>query len=222
MADTGVRITGGRWYYVVTIASMGMLAWVPFLHAAQRLGRNRPRVLAAVYGAVVLTGYVVFGSAPVDGSGTPTGVAADVSLGVILVAIVMACVQQQPLRTAVYGRRAAPPPDAAPIAQVQQARRRREEARRLAERDPLMARELRIGRPDLPSTYDDGGLVDLNAVSAEVLARACDLPESVAQQVVAARDALHGFSEITEAIVYAEVTGSAADVLRDRGIVLPR
>ena len=34
----------------------------------------------------------------------------------------------------------------------------------------MLARELRIGRPDLPRQYDDGGLVDVNNVPVGVLA----------------------------------------------------
>jgi hypothetical protein len=33
-----------------------------------------------------------------------------------------------------------------------------------------MAWELRIGRPDLPRVYDDGGLIDVNHVPPQVLA----------------------------------------------------
>lgn len=45
-----------------------------------------------------------------------------------------------------------PDSNAAAVASVEAARRKREEARGLAQRDPQMARELRIGRPDLPET----------------------------------------------------------------------
>jgi len=38
-------------------------------------------------------------------------------------------------------------------------RQRRQQARQLLANDPGLARELRIGRPDLPRDYDDGGLV---------------------------------------------------------------
>ncbi|GAA4628258.1 hypothetical protein GCM10023196_043850 [Actinoallomurus vinaceus] len=43
------------------------------------------------------------------------------------------------------------------------------QARRAAQ-DPAMAWELRIGRPDLPRRFDDGGLVDVNHVPPQVLA----------------------------------------------------
>jgi hypothetical protein len=50
------------------------------------------------------------------------------------------------------------------------AQRLRTWGRDIAERMPGQARELRIGRPDLPRTISDGGLVDLNAASFHLLA----------------------------------------------------
>ena len=43
-------------------------------------------------------------------------------------------------------------------------------ARRLQQDNPVLAQELKIGRPDLPRGYDDGGLVDVNHVPAAILA----------------------------------------------------
>ena len=63
------------------------------------------------------------------------------------------------------------PPAADPaVAAVLAARARRDEARRIVSRDPAMARELGIGRPDLRRAYDDGGLVDLNNAPAQAIA----------------------------------------------------
>src|SRR5215218_1504302 len=47
---------------------------------------------------------------------------------------------------------------------------RREQARYLVYQHPAARRDLLIGRPDLPRTFDDGGLVDVNAVPESVLA----------------------------------------------------
>lgn len=43
-------------------------------------------------------------------------------------------------------------------------------ARHIVQTNPALARELRIGRPDLPREYDDDGLVDVNCVPGAVLA----------------------------------------------------
>ncbi len=52
-------------------------------------------------------------------------------------------------------------------------RAKRQQALQLFRHHAAMAKELGIGRPDVPGHFDDGGLVDVNAVSEVVLA---DLP----------------------------------------------
>lgn len=84
-----------------------------------------------------------------------------------------------------------------------------------------MAWELRIGRPDLARTYDDGGLVDLNNAPVPVIADACDVGTEVAERIASARASVGGFHSVEEAIVYADVQGGAVDLLRDRALVLP-
>ncbi len=53
--------------------------------------------------------------------------------------------------------------------------RSRQQARELADSNPALARELGIGRPDIPHEYDDGGLVDVNHVPGGVLASSLGL-----------------------------------------------
>ncbi len=65
------------------------------------------------------------------------------------------------------------------------ARRRRLLARKLVAHDPVLAHELRVGRPDLPHSYDDGGLVDLTTAPAEVIAAVCHIEVDVASRVAA-------------------------------------
>jgi hypothetical protein len=50
-------------------------------------------------------------------------------------------------------------------------RKLRDRARQIVSQNPELARELMIGRPDLPRTYDDGGLIDANYAPVEVLVR---------------------------------------------------
>ena len=76
-----------------------------------------------------------------------------------------------------------------PSIAVAQARlRRRLEARRIAAEDPSLARELRIGRPDQPRAYDDGGLIDVNHVSLDVLCAVEGIGPELASEIVETRD----------------------------------
>ena len=83
-----------------------------------------------------------------------------------------------------------------------QARQRRQEARAIAARDLNLARELRIGRPDLPRQFDDGGLVDLNHVPVHVIVQVLGLAEAEAAQVIETRDRIGGFLSAEEVIAH--------------------
>lgn len=71
--------------------------------------------------------------------------------------------------------------------------RRREESRRLVSTNPMLAKELNIGRPDLPSDFDDGGLIDVNYVPIDVFVDSCDLSPELASAIVENRDSIGGF-----------------------------
>ncbi|MFC4588874.1 helix-hairpin-helix domain-containing protein [Sphaerisporangium corydalis] len=89
------------------------------------------------------------------------------------------------IRNRVFDRSETPNDHA--VAYAQHRRELRQQARDLVERDPALARELRIGRPDLPRQYDDGGLVDVNHASAEVIAGLPGMTAELARRVVEAR-----------------------------------
>jgi hypothetical protein len=148
-----------------------------------------------------------------------------------------ACVQLAPLRREVYGLGTTPvqqvgpevvtgqqaPPDVLDpaVAAVHAARARRAEARALVAKDPLMARELGIGRPDLRRAYDDGGLVDLNNAPAPVIAQLCEIDLVIAQNIVDGRNRLGGsFSNVDEVFVVSQLPVSAWDRIRDRAVLV--
>jgi DNA uptake protein ComE-like DNA-binding protein len=93
--------------------------------------------------------------------------------------------------------------------------RRREYARRLLHSDPLLAYELRIGRPDLPRDFDDGGLIDVNHASAGALTRLPEINEQMAAQIVTARESVGGFSSVDDMSVLVGCAPPAFDRLED-------
>ncbi len=98
---------------------------------------------------------------------------------------------------------------------------RRRHARRILEEDPAMGQELRIGRPDQPRSFDDGGLVDINHVPAHVLASALELPADVAERIVAERSLRGGFSSPEELVVFCGVSVDRIALIRDRLVFQP-
>jgi DNA uptake protein ComE-like DNA-binding protein len=92
---------------------------------------------------------------------------------------------------------------------------RRKQARELAEHNPVLARDLKIGRPDRPHDYDDGGLVDVNQVPGDVLTSCLGLKPAESAAVIAARDQLGRFSSPDELSAYAQLPPARVDELRD-------
>lgn len=92
---------------------------------------------------------------------------------------------------------------------------RRKEARELAQKDPVLARDLRIGRPDLARDYDDGGLVDVNRVPAATMVSALELTEDEAAAVDAARAKLGKFTSAEELSAYAQLAPARVDEISD-------
>ncbi len=142
----------GRWYVVVIVCSAGLLAWLPFVHAGRHLGRPVVTGLARRYAAAAVVIGILAAATPRDAHGeiaSGTGDTISTIGGLVAIAtIALASVQQAPLRREVY--RGAPPPaqdqiDPA-LATALEARERRNASRQLAERDPLLARDLKIGR----------------------------------------------------------------------------
>jgi hypothetical protein len=173
---TSNRLRQDGWYFAVTIFSAGFLAAIPFWHAARRLRRGAVRKLALVYTAVGVYLVVLMAVIPPQ---HPDGTSGSETLSTIgglsvLAVVITACVQLRSLRREAYGQQMAAAGDPA-VARALAARTRREEARRLAESDPALARELGIGRPDLRRGYNDGGLIHLNTAPAEVFAYVCGM-----------------------------------------------
>ncbi|WP_067828939.1 ComEA family DNA-binding protein [Actinomadura kijaniata] len=100
--------------------------------------------------------------------------------------------------------------------------RRRAEARHLAHQNPLMARELSIGRTDMPADrrpYDDGGLIDVNMVPANEFTRFGIDPET-ARRIVEIREQAGGFSSAEDLATVADLPPKLLPELIEYGLYL--
>lgn len=220
--SAGQRFTAGGWYFVLTIASAGFLAAVPFWHAASRLGRQEVRKLALVYTAADIYLVVLMALTPprqADGTSSNPTLSTIGALSFVFI-VVVACIQLRSLRRAVYGGGGVVPAHADPVvARALGARARRQETRQLIAREPGLQRELGIGRPDLGRGYDDGGLIDVNTASAEGIARVADIAPREAEALVAGRTARGGsWYDMAELIDSVPLTPSAREQLQDRAV----
>ncbi|WP_240770228.1 helix-hairpin-helix domain-containing protein [Nocardioides sp. GY 10127] len=210
---------------MTTLLSMGVLTIVPFFHAASHLGRPALQKAGVALSSVAFISFVLVGLAPEDAEGTPTGVLSTIGASLILAVLGIACAWLIGLRREVYSRAPDAPsvpaadPNREAVAQVEAQRRKRAEARLLAQRDPAMARELGVGDPGR-SGYDDGGLVDLNVVSAADLVTRCGLSAEVAGRIVEARARLGRFLQVEDAVLFGDLEEREAAALRERGLVI--
>ena len=203
---------------LLPVLSWGHLAPIPIIHAALKL---RTRILwgaAALYTAATIllwSATITVTSGPVAPAepSEPPGWAAALLIGLTVVPTIHALV--------VRGRVFEPRPQQPALVAALQARQRREEATAIVARDLDLARELRIGRPDLPRQFDDGGLVDLNHAPASVMVQLLGLSEADAAQVIEARDRMGGFLSAEEVIAHTDLSPVLVDGIRERLVFLP-
>jgi Helix-hairpin-helix motif len=203
------RSLGTIIWALIPLLSFGMLAPVPFAYAAVRLRQRRMWMVTAVY--------VIAWLACALATSAPDGSLGDRLQGTMALALMGAGTAHAFL---LRGRVFAPPPIQPALVAALTARQRRGEARAIASRDTALARELRIGRPDLPRQFDDGGLVDVNHVPAQVLIDRLALSPAQAAQVVEARDRLGGFAGTEELIAFTELSPEAVDGLQEHLVFL--
>ncbi|TYB35741.1 AfsR/SARP family transcriptional regulator [Micromonospora sp. AP08] len=103
----------------------------------------------------------------------------------------------------------------------EQRRLRREQARYLLHHYPAARVDLRIGRPDLLRTYDDGGLVDVNAVPDPVLATLPGLTADQRRQVAVDRWLRGPYGSLEELAGRCQLPPAATETLRDVLLFLP-
>jgi hypothetical protein len=199
--------------------SFGQLAPIPIIHAAIKLRTWTLWATSALYTAATIvlwsaTTTVTSGPvAPAEVSDPPLWTF-PLLLGLMVAPTAHALV----IRGRVFETKSQQPALTAAL----QARQRREEAKAIVARDVDLARELRIGRPDLPRQFDDGGLVDLNHVPAPVMVQLLGLSEAeAAAQVIEARDRIGGFLSAEEVIAHTDLSPTRIDGIRERLVFLP-
>jgi hypothetical protein len=208
--------------FALPVATVGFLVFVPPLVGAVVERDRRRKVLLGL--AVPLSSVVTY-----SGIGLLTSVpdaredeVARDDIGFLMVmagcALAMACALLfRPGRPARYE-------DAEDLPGVDAAldrRERRQRFRELAVRDPALAAELRVGRPDRRDGADDGGLLDLNALSARDLQEHAGLSEDHARSVVEVRRRLGRLTTVDELVVHGTLDLRTAERLRERAVFLP-
>jgi len=106
------------------------------------------------------------------------------------------------------------------IAMANMRRELRRQARVHAQ-DTVLARDLRIGRPDLIRQYDDGGLIDMNHAPAGVMTAISGITPDLADHIVQIRDKVFSFSSAEEMSVVCDLPPHLTPELIEYAIFLP-
>jgi hypothetical protein len=92
---------------------------------------------------------------------------------------------------------------------------RREHARQILATRPDIARDLMIGRPHLAGAFDDGGLIDVNAVPERILASRLGLSPLHAHHIVMDRKVRGPFETVDDLIARGLLDAAQLDAWRD-------
>jgi helix-hairpin-helix protein len=211
---------------LVPMCSAGIASPLVFIHAAVRLRRVWHWIAAATYLALAT---VTFAAA-----GYPEGSTGAAVFGAgILLCWLGGTAHAFAIRRRVFAPRPAlqgPPgvslqnaPDGhfqGAVAEAEQRKELRRQARDAA-RDPAVAWDLRIGRPDLPRRHDDGGLIDVNHAPPQVLAALPGMTPDLVTRVVRAREHCGGFVSVEELSALAQLPPALTPRLDEYTIFLP-
>ena len=205
--DTRTQVISWIWA-VLPFVTLGLATPVTFLWAAQRVRSTQYVVATIVYTVLVVLGFAV----PNE----------DVSFAFLTASWVVGSLHALLVRPAVF-RSGSPSEELTMERAADAARDRRElrrKAREIATEDPGLARELGIGRPDEQHDFDDGGLIDVNSVPAEVLLQVRGVTPELAERIVQARETRGPLTSIEELSVFADLPPGLSDRLADRLLFL--
>ena len=199
---------GPRWPWL-SLIPLGLGAWAP-IYAGVRAHRPRWSALGATCSVAVLAGWVLAcASASTRGAG-----------GAVLIVGWAGAIASSFAIRGEYARLLESPFQAS----VRSAAHRlanRDEALALAREQPALARELGVGRPDLPNAQH-AGLIDINNAPAGVLATLPNVDKDLAARIVQARAAIHGFASVEDLGATLDLDANTVEDLRNRTVFLPR
>jgi DNA uptake protein ComE-like DNA-binding protein len=206
------RIGLRDWWLLLPPLSIGVLTWAAFFYAGVSARRRDWLAWAGVYLGVLIA---VFGIDAAVGEKDWSSTLA----GLVLFALAGGGFAHAiAIRRPLYAASA----DSA-SEQYERAERRlavREQGRMLARTEPSKARQLGVGRPDLPDAFD-AELVDLNSAPATVIADVTGVAMTTAERVVAARSETSGFSSVEDLDLMVDLPPQELSRLRDAGVCVP-
>lgn len=195
-----------NWVWL-SLIPFGLGAWAP-AYAGVRANSRNWLMLGATWSLITLAGWIV----AVANHGGAAG-------GLLIILGWAGAIASSFAIRAPYKQLLGSPFETA-VLSTQERLSERNRARRLAREDPRLAKEIGVGRPDLPKAQD-AGLIDINNAPAAVLATLPGVDHTLATKIVEARAATSGFSSIEDLGLALDLDGNLVETLRDDVVFLP-
>lgn len=193
----------------LSVIPMGLGAWAPAYAGVK--ARNRLWLaLGIMWSVIVAAGWIAAGSTNGD-----SGLAG----GLIILGWVGAIATSLSIRPA-YARQLGSSFDTA-LLRAQARLAEQQKARRLCQENPRLAREIGVGRPDVPGSQD-AGLIDINSAPAAVIGGLPGIDDALATRIVEVRAEVHGFSSLEDLGTTLDLAGDLVEGLREQAVFLPR
>jgi hypothetical protein len=197
---------------LVPLVSFGLAAFAPFLYLVVRRRTRARLTVLAVYLAVDVLAFALIAGKE---SGHPA--AGHAAGGVFLLLMIAGTAHAAALVTRRDVDIAA---EGTALDRARKDAALRAQARALAARDPRLALDAHVGRPDLPGHANDGGLVDVNHASATAIAALPGVGRELAERIVSTRESVGGFSSLADLCVALDLTPQQLDEAADRLLFL--
>jgi DNA uptake protein ComE-like DNA-binding protein len=203
-AGPGSRWQGKAW--LLLTLPVGLTTWAAFLYVGIRARRPSWIAWAGVY-AATLAGWLV-----IDSPGRPAGTAHGIATVLAILTWIGGGIHAAAISNDAV-RRISTRNDPA-VAAAEARIGLRAEGKHLLATQPDVAREVGVGRPDVPGAHDYG-LIDVNHCPAETLTRLPGVTNELARQIIAGREQAGGYSSIEDVGLLMNLPPATVDALRD-------
>jgi len=200
--------TAHSWWIALAAVPFGFTTWAAFLYAGIRTKRKGLFAAAALYGAL-LAGYLVLDAG--NSHGTPEAVGAILGIAAWIGGLTHALAIR---RTVALDLGFA---DSSAMLQASREVERRVYGRELLQKNPVLAKQVGVGRPDLPNS-DSYGLTDVNHASAASLATLPGMSEELAKRVAEFCGGGGSFVSVEDLGLFLDLAPAAVDAMREQAV----
>ncbi len=195
------------WWVLLTLP-LGFTTWAAFLYAGVRTKKKSLFAFAALY-AATLAGWLVLDT------GNAHGAREAVATILALVTWVGGMTQAFAIRRTVALDLGLA--DSSAVLQASREIERRAYGRQLLQRNPALAKQVGIGRPDLANA-DSYGLIDVNHASAASLATLPGMSDEFARRVAEFCSDGGSFVSVEDLGLFLDLPAAAVEAMRDQAV----